>query len=216
MSVLFRNNSSATLATGINSSTTTIVVTAGQGSLFPAIAGTEYFFATLVDSSNNLEIVKVTARSGDNFTVLRGQDGTASRSFLAGDRIELRVVAAALNALVRKEGAESISGVKTFSDGIVSDVTGNVTGNVTGDTTGSHTGPVVGNVTGNVTGNLTGNVTGDTSGNAGSATILINGDWRIEVASTHLVFKYQGTVIFRMNNNGSFQAANDVAGFQSL
>lgn len=100
MAVLFKNNATATLATGINGAATTIVVTAGQGALFPSIAGGDYFYATLVDSSNNQEIVKVTARSTDTLTVLRGQDGTAARSFIAGDRIELRLVAAALNGIL--------------------------------------------------------------------------------------------------------------------
>jgi hypothetical protein len=53
----------------------------------------------LVDASNNIEIVKVTARVSDTLTVVRGQDNTAGRSYTAGDRIELRPVAAALNAL---------------------------------------------------------------------------------------------------------------------
>lgn len=49
------------------------------------------------------------------------------------------------NAVV-KTGSQTVAGVKTFSDGIVSAVTGNVTGNltgnVTGNTTGTHTGSV--------------------------------------------------------------------------
>jgi hypothetical protein len=99
MAVKFSNNASGTIASSINSTTTTIVLTSGQGSLFPSLGASDYFFATLVDSSNNLEIVKVTARSTDTMTVVRGQDGTSGRSYTAGDRFELRPVAAAFNGI---------------------------------------------------------------------------------------------------------------------
>jgi hypothetical protein len=99
MAVKFTNNASGTIASSINSTTTTIVLTSGQGTLFPSLGSGDYFYATLVDSSNNLEIVKVTARSTDTMTVVRGQDGTSGRSYTAGDRFELRPVAAAFNAL---------------------------------------------------------------------------------------------------------------------
>lgn len=94
--IKFTNNASATLAASINSTITTIALTAGQGALFPSTGAGDYFYATLVDSSNNLEIVKVTNRAVDNLTVLRAQDGTTAKSFIAGDRIELRPIAAAL------------------------------------------------------------------------------------------------------------------------
>lgn len=97
--IKFSNNSSATLAASINSTVTTIALTAGQGALFPSAGGGDYFYATLVDSSNNLEIVKVTSRSVDNLVVLRGQDGTTAKSYIAGDKLELRPVAAALEAM---------------------------------------------------------------------------------------------------------------------
>ncbi len=97
--IKFTNNASATLAASINSTVTTIALTAGQGALFPSTGGGDYFYATLVDSSNNLEIVKVTTRAIDTLTVIRAQDYTTAKSFIAGDRIELRPVAAALEAM---------------------------------------------------------------------------------------------------------------------
>jgi hypothetical protein len=106
MAVKFTNNASTTLAAGINTSTTTVTVASGQGALFPTLGASDHFFATLIDSSNNMEIVRVTARSTDTFTVVRAQDGTTARSFLTGDKIELRVTAAALAAL--QEGGLSI------------------------------------------------------------------------------------------------------------
>lgn len=99
MTVKFTNNAFSTLASSINSSVTTISLAAGTGGRFPSLSAGDVFYATLVDSSNNLEIVKVTARSTDTLTVVRAQDDTTARSFSAGDRIELRPVAAAFGAI---------------------------------------------------------------------------------------------------------------------
>jgi hypothetical protein len=101
MTVKFSNNASATLATSINTAVTSIQVTAGQGGQFPSLGSGEYFFATLVDSSNNIEIVKVTGRASDILTVVRAQDSTTAKSYLAGDKIELRTTAASLNAILQ-------------------------------------------------------------------------------------------------------------------
>jgi hypothetical protein len=96
MGIKFANSAFATLASGINSSATSITLTTGQGARFPSLAGSDYFYATLIDTSNNLEIVKCTARSTDVLTVTRGQESTTARAFSTGDRIELRVTAAGI------------------------------------------------------------------------------------------------------------------------
>ena len=96
MTVLFKNNVTATLAAGISDTATTIVVSSGQGTRFPSISGGNYFYATLYDSSNNIEIVKVTARTTDTLTVVRGYDGSTARSYLVGDSIAMRLTAGAL------------------------------------------------------------------------------------------------------------------------
>jgi microcystin-dependent protein len=96
MAVLVKNNAFSTLASGITAIATTITVAAGTGSRFPAAGGADYFYATLIDTSNNLEIVKVTSRTTDTLTVVRAQDGTTGRIYSAGARIELRVTAALL------------------------------------------------------------------------------------------------------------------------
>lgn len=105
MGVQIKNNAYSTILTGINSSVTTISVAVGEGAHFPSasVASGNYFYVTLLDTSNNLEIVKVTNRTNDTFTVVRGQDGTTARSFLSGDRVELRVTAALLNDLPTRE-----------------------------------------------------------------------------------------------------------------
>ena len=93
MGIKFANSAFATLASGINNSATSITLTTGQGARFPSLSAGDYFFATLIDTSNNLEIIKCTARSTDVLTVVRGQESTTARAFATGDRIELRITA---------------------------------------------------------------------------------------------------------------------------
>ena len=96
MSVKFANNAFGTLNAGISNSATSVTLSSGQGARFPTLASGEYFYATLIDTSNNLEVVKCTARSSDVLTVTRAQESTTARAFAIGDRLELRVTAAAL------------------------------------------------------------------------------------------------------------------------
>lgn len=131
MSMKFTNNASATLAASIISTSTSITVTTGQGALFPTLGAGDYFYATLYDSSNNIEIIKVTARSGDTLTATRGQDGTTARAYAAADKLELRVVAASLNDFVVKDGDNTHSGTNTFTGAIVSSGTNTFSGTTT-------------------------------------------------------------------------------------
>lgn len=106
MGIKFANNASAPLASAISSTSTAVILTAGRGAAFPTLGTGDYFYATLVNSSNLLEIVKVTARTGDTLTVVRGQDGTASRAYSAGDKLELRITAAGMESKFDVEGGE--------------------------------------------------------------------------------------------------------------
>lgn len=100
MALVFTNFATSTLATagGINTLVTALDVAPGDGALFPVAPGStsDYFYITVVDVSGNREIMKVTTRATDTFTVVRGQDGTSARAFAEGDKIELRLNAAAL------------------------------------------------------------------------------------------------------------------------
>ena len=110
MAVKFTNNAATTLAAGINSSATSISVT--DGSVFPSLSSGEHFYVTF-DDTTNTEIVKVTARSSNTLTVVRGQDNTTARAFSSGDKAELRVVAALLED-VKTEVTSTLS-VDTFT-----------------------------------------------------------------------------------------------------
>jgi len=89
---LVKNNAFSTLAASLGSTATALNVTVGTGVRFPSIAGGSgnFFFLTLIDTSNNIEVVKVTATATDVFTVVRAQDGTTALNFAATSRVELR------------------------------------------------------------------------------------------------------------------------------
>lgn len=120
MSIKFTNNATATLAASITTSSTSLTVTTGQGALFPTLAAGDYFYATLVDSSNNIEIVKITARSSDTLTATRAQEGTTARAYAAADKLELRVTAAALTNFATQDGPNTFSGANSFTGPAVS------------------------------------------------------------------------------------------------
>lgn len=95
MAALITNNAAGTLNGAITLSATSLALGAGQGALFPNPTGGAYFYATLVDTSLNVEIIKVTARSTDTFsTIVRAQDNTTAKAFSNGDVVEIRPTAA--------------------------------------------------------------------------------------------------------------------------
>ena len=86
---LFSNNASTTLASPLSSSATTMTVYPGQGALFPSPSSGQAFTVTLTSASTGIstEIVFCTARSGDTFTIVRGQEGTTAQAWAAGDYV---------------------------------------------------------------------------------------------------------------------------------
>ena len=101
MPVIYSNNASTTLSSGINDSTTTIAIASASG--FPTIGSNEYYFATIANTNNTkIEVVKVTAGT-TSLTVVRGQDGTTAQAFDSGDNFQLRVTAATLGAATKTD-----------------------------------------------------------------------------------------------------------------
>ena len=84
MAVLYTNNANTTLASSITNSATSLTVASGAGALFPNPTSPDFFYCTLDDNAGNIEIVQVTARSTDTFTIVRGQDGTSGVAWNAG------------------------------------------------------------------------------------------------------------------------------------
>lgn len=100
MAIKLSNNAVSHLAAELAQGDTQIILTPGEGSMFPTLGAGDYFQATLAKASGQYEIVRATVRDVDTLTVLRGQENTQALHFAAGDRIELRVTAGVLNALV--------------------------------------------------------------------------------------------------------------------
>lgn len=108
------NNAYSTLAGGVLIGATSLSVQAGHGDRFPEITGSDWTFVTLQDASNNIEIVKVTARAAlsDTMTVVRAQEGTSARAWNAGDVVECRPTA---GITVTTDGEQTLTN-KTVKD----------------------------------------------------------------------------------------------------
>jgi hypothetical protein len=112
----FTNNASTTLASNVLIGATSLTVSTGTGSLFPTLAGSQYFYCTLTNAAATLiEIVKVTARSSDTFTIVRGQDNTSAQAWTAGDKVELRLTAADLQNFPQLDSTNTFAAAQTFS-----------------------------------------------------------------------------------------------------
>lgn len=98
MGIKFANNASSTLANSILIGATSLDVAAGEGAEFPTLGTGDYFMAT-IESGSTREIVKVTARSTDTFTIVRAQEGTSAQAWNAGVTISHRVTAGSLDAI---------------------------------------------------------------------------------------------------------------------
>ena len=103
---------------------TSLVVTAGQGSYFPATP----FDATIwpagsQPSNTNAEIVRVTNVSTDTFTITRAQYGTTAQSIAIGYQIAQTVDANLIGQLAPLTGA-TFTGAVTSPDFVASGLTG--------------------------------------------------------------------------------------------
>jgi hypothetical protein len=222
--LLFTNNASAALASSITTSSTTITVTTGAGAQFPAITSGNYFYATLTDSSNNLEIVKVTARTTDVLTVVRAQEGTTARAYAAADKIELRVTAAGMNSFPQLGLDNTFTGVNTFntpiavaSGGTGSSAAATGTGGVVLATSPTITSPtLVTPALGTPASGTMTNVTGTAVGlSAGSLTTSATAStaWTVTQSGTKLNFAYNSVVVFSIDSSGNIIAKANVTGY---
>lgn len=98
---LFANNIETTLVASLSSSATTMYVASTSG--IPNPTGDDYFLLTLCkrDSSgveSSIEIVKCTAISSNQLTIVRAQEGTSGTAYASGDIVSLRLTAGTLNS----------------------------------------------------------------------------------------------------------------------
>lgn len=90
--IQYKNNAASNLLSGITDTDLSLTVGTGDGGLFPALSGDDVFFVTL-SGTVGYEIVKVTARSTDTFTIVRAQEGTTAKAFAMGDKVEMLITA---------------------------------------------------------------------------------------------------------------------------
>jgi len=102
MSQLFTNAARSLLQASILSTDTSLTVEAAKADLFPVANTTDWFKATLQDSSGNIEIVRVNTRAAASaiFTIVRAQEGTTARAYVAGSVVGLRITAADVQASI--------------------------------------------------------------------------------------------------------------------
>ncbi|HBQ6047861.1 TPA: hypothetical protein SI469_002515 [Escherichia coli] len=104
LTLLATNNAESTLASAISATDTSLIVSAGTGAEFPdAVAGESYFKLTITDAAtgSQVEIVNVTAKAGDIFTIERAQEGTLARAWAANDMVANMMTADTLNIIAQ-------------------------------------------------------------------------------------------------------------------
>ena len=102
MAQLFVNNANSKLVAGISNVSLSLQIAAGDGMKFPAPTGGDFFLVTLSKITSGIEtsveIVKVTARATDVFTIVRAQESTIALAYAEGDTVSLRVTAGVINS----------------------------------------------------------------------------------------------------------------------
>lgn len=121
MSQLYANNASSLLISDLLVADTTITVAPGEGDQFPlpdAGDATSFSMMTLEDVGGNIEIVKMTERSGDILTIVRAQEDTAPAGFGIGSRVECRLTAGSLDNFKQIADQYELRGDLIDSDGL--------------------------------------------------------------------------------------------------
>jgi hypothetical protein len=129
--ILYANNAAGTLNGGITNVQTTLTLNAGQAALFPSPTPPQVFYVTLTDAATQtlIEIVKVTAVSGNVFSIVRGQDGTSALSWLSGDIVSQRAIRLEMQGW--ENAAEGLFGAQGVA--VTPSTTLGVTGTTLGD-----------------------------------------------------------------------------------
>lgn len=110
------NNGVTKLVASLSTTATEFAVTPGSGSLFPTLSAGDWFPLTVIRPNGALEIMYVTARSGDVFTVQRAREGTAALAFAADDRAESRATAGIFAEFFQKSGGVVTGDVEADGD----------------------------------------------------------------------------------------------------
>jgi len=107
MTRLYANNFSTTLDGAITDVATTITLTSVTD--FPAVGSGDTCQLT-IDDGSNIEIVQVTAISGNDLTVVRGQEGTSGTAFADLDTVEIRLTKEAFEDVLGADETPTLAG----------------------------------------------------------------------------------------------------------
>lgn len=134
MGVLFSNSAKSKLAANLSSGATLLAIDEDDAWKFPSPAGGDWFPLTLFDAAGNIEYVKCTGRAAAILTIVRAQEGTTAKTFLAGSGVSHRLTAAALQAMRDTQSTELDAAVSALEDSIsdVSDAVGTLSSHVDG------------------------------------------------------------------------------------
>jgi hypothetical protein len=89
MPVGIENQAYGLLAGGISDVALTFSLQAGHGARFGSFPAGTFKYAALIRTDGTTEFVKITSRSTDSLTVVRGQQGSTAVTFSINDRIEM-------------------------------------------------------------------------------------------------------------------------------
>lgn len=129
MHLIFSNNARSTLAGAITNVSTTAVLAAGTGALMPQpIVGQQYFKLSLTDAATGAEqeIVNVTQIIGDTVTIVRAQEGTSARPWLAGDKAEHLCTAGSMAIMAQEDDLLLAAGTYALDTGTANAISVNL------------------------------------------------------------------------------------------
>lgn len=175
--ILYANNAAGTLAAPITNASTTLTLNVGQAALFPNPSAPQVFYATLTDVATQtlIEIVQVTAVAGNNFSIVRAQDGTTALSWNAGDIVSLRTIRLELQGF--ENAAEGLFGAQGVP------ITPSTTLGIVGTTLGDNANP--GSVGEFITTTFSAGFPNNTQTNV-VAMSLPAGDWDVTGAAAYI------------------------------
>lgn len=118
MAVLFANSAKSTLAANLSSGATLLAIDEDDAWKFPSPSSGDWFPLTIFDAAGNIEYVKCTGRAAAILTIVRAQEGTTAKAFIAGSGVSHRLTAAALQAMRDTQSNALDDAVSTLEDSI--------------------------------------------------------------------------------------------------
>jgi hypothetical protein len=130
---LWGNNDVTNLADDISDSDTTMTVTTGTGSIFPAPGAGEILAITILDAATQLtwEIVYCTNITGDVLTIIRGEENTAAIAWTAGAIVTALVTAGGLTNCVQTDELQNNTSNYAVGAGTGNAITATIASNLT-------------------------------------------------------------------------------------